>query len=97
MKTSAHLFARNVAWVSVIKEEDPTFFSQLSRQQSPENLWIDCSDRRVPANQIIDLPPGEVYVHRNIANVVVHTDSYCLQVHVLNESKDFLSELEKVE
>lgn len=80
METLAHLFERNVAWATAIKKEDPTFFSQLSKQQSPEYLWIGCSDSRVPANQIIDLPPGEVFVHRNIANVVVHTDLNCLSV-----------------
>ena len=80
MKTLKSLFDRNLAWATAIKEKDPDFFSQLSRQQSPEYLWIGCSDSRVPANQIVDLPPGEVFVHRNIANLVIHTDLNCLSV-----------------
>ena len=80
MKKLSHLFEKNLAWASAIKEKDPEFFSTLSKQQAPEFLWIGCSDSRVPANQIIDLPPGEVFVHRNIANVVVHTDLNCLSV-----------------
>jgi carbonic anhydrase len=74
------MFDRNLAWATAIKEKDPGYFSALAAQQSPEYLWIGCSDSRVPANQIIDLPPGEVFVHRNIANVVVHTDLNCLSV-----------------
>lgn len=80
MKTLKRLFDNNLAWATAIKEEEPNFFSQLSMQQSPEYLWIGCSDSRVPANQIINLPPGEVFVHRNIANIVVHTDLNCLSV-----------------
>jgi carbonic anhydrase len=80
MKTLKNLFDRNLAWATAIKKKDPDFFSQLSRQQSPEYLWIGCSDSRVPANQIVDLPPGEVFVHRNIANLVIHTDLNCLSV-----------------
>ena len=80
MKTLQHIFERNQAWAAAISEKDPGFFSSLAAQQSPEFLWIGCSDSRVPANQIIDLPPGEVFVHRNIANVVVHTDLNCLSV-----------------
>ena len=80
MKTLKNLFDRNLAWASAIKEKDPGFFSRLSRQQSPEYLWIGCSDSRVPAIQIVDLPPGEIFVHRNIANLVVHTDLNCLSV-----------------
>ena len=80
MKKLTHLFERNVAWANEIKEKDPDFFTQLSKQQAPEYLWIGCSDSRVPANQIVALPPGEVFVHRNIANVVVHTDLNCLSV-----------------
>ncbi len=80
MKTLKYLFDRNLAWANAIKEKDPEFFSALSMQQAPEYLWIGCSDSRVPANQIVNLPPGEVFVHRNIANVVVHTDLNCLSV-----------------
>lgn len=80
MKTLKYLFDRNLEWAASIKEKDPEFFSQLSRQQAPDYLWIGCSDSRVPANQIVNLPPGEVFVHRNIANVVVHTDLNCLSV-----------------
>lgn len=80
MSTLTHLFEKNIAWADRIKQEDPDFFSQLSQQQAPEILWIGCSDSRVPANEIINLPPGEVFVHRNIANVVVHTDMNCLSV-----------------
>ena len=80
MKTLPHLFANNQRWAEGIKKQDPDYFNKLSQQQAPEILWIGCSDSRVPANQIIDLPPGEVFVHRNIANVVVHTDLNCLSV-----------------
>ncbi len=80
MKTLKYLFDRNLAWANAIKEENPGFFEALSKQQDPEYLWIGCSDSRVPANQIVNLPPGEVFVHRNIANVVVHTDLNCLSV-----------------
>ncbi len=80
MKTLKHFFERNAEWASGILEKDPQFFENLTRQQNPEYLWIGCSDSRVPANQIMDLPPGEVFVHRNIANVVVHTDFNCLSV-----------------
>jgi carbonic anhydrase len=75
-----HLFARNKAWAEAIRAQDPEFFLKLSRQQSPEYLWIGCSDSRVPANEIVNLLPGELFVHRNIANVVVHTDLNCLSV-----------------
>jgi carbonic anhydrase len=74
------LFDNNLAWSNRVKQENPDFFSKLSQQQSPEYLWIGCSDSRVPANQIVALAPGEVFVHRNIANVVVHTDLNCLSV-----------------
>jgi carbonic anhydrase len=80
MKTLKHLFDNNLAWATAIKEKDPEFFTRLSKQQAPEYLWIGCSDSRVPANQITSLQPGEVFVHRNIANVVVHTDFNCLSV-----------------
>lgn len=74
------LFDNNRAWAERVKTSDPDFFSKLASQQSPEYLWIGCSDSRVPANQIVDLLPGEVFVHRNVANMVVHTDFNCLSV-----------------
>ena len=80
MSTIKSIFERNRSWSEQINEQFPDFFEQLSKQQSPEYLWIGCSDSRVPANQIMALPPGEVFVHRNIANVVVHTDLNCLSV-----------------
>ena len=80
MKTLNHLFESNRAWSKRIKEQDPDFFTRLSKQQNPEYLWIGCSDSRVPANQITNLDPGEIFVHRNIANVVVHTDLNSLSV-----------------
>ena len=67
-----HLFANNKNWSERMHSEDPEFFTRLVNQQSPEYLWIGCSDSRVPANQVVGLAPGEVFVHRNIANVVVH-------------------------
>ena len=76
----SHLFEQNRAWANDILRMDPEFFQKLSRQQSPEYLWIGCSDSRVPANEIVNLLPGEMFVHRNIANVVVHTDLNCLSV-----------------
>ncbi|WP_018610664.1 carbonate dehydratase [Uliginosibacterium gangwonense] len=72
------LLIRNAAWSQREREADPEFFSRLVAQQSPEYMWIGCSDSRVPANEIIGLAPGEVFVHRNVANVVVHTDLNCL-------------------
>jgi carbonic anhydrase len=80
MPSLKHLFDQNQAWAQEIKQRDPEFFKKLSRQQSPEYLWIGCSDSRVPANEIIGLLPGEVFVHRNIANVVVHADLNALSV-----------------
>jgi len=74
------LFEQNKAWADNVKKIDPDFFANLADQQSPELLWIGCSDSRVPANQITGLPPGEVFVHRNIANVVVPSDLNCLSV-----------------
>ncbi|WP_108659317.1 carbonate dehydratase [Acuticoccus kandeliae] len=74
------LFQRNKYWSDHIKEINPDYFERLSQQQAPAYLWIGCADSRVPANQIIDLPPGEVFVHRNIANVVVPSDLNCLSV-----------------
>ena len=75
-----HLFENNQAWAQRIRQEDPDFFLKPSRQQSPAYLWIGCSDSRVPANEIVGLLPGELFVHRNIANLVVHTDLNCLSV-----------------
>jgi len=80
MNTLKHLFENNRAWAEGISAEDPAFFDKLSQLQAPEYLWIGCSDSRVPANQITGLAPGEVFVHRNVANVVVHTDLNCLSV-----------------
>ena len=80
MKLLKHIFERNRAWATAIKEKDPDFFSTLASQQTPEYLWIGCSDSRVPANQIVGLLPGEIFVHRNVANIVVHTDFNCLTV-----------------
>src|SRR5687767_14303139 len=80
MKHLPELFENNRAWARRIAEQDPEFFTKLSKQQSPEYLWIGCSDSRVPANDIVGLLPGELFVHRNIANVVVHTDLNCLSV-----------------
>lgn len=74
------LFIKNREWAEKVTADNPEFFSTLSKQQNPEYLWIGCADSRVPANQIVDLLPGEVFVHRNIANVVVHTDLNCLSV-----------------
>ena len=79
-RTLAHLFESNRAWADGIRQQDPEFFLKLSRQQFPGYLWIGCSDSRVPANQIVGLLPGELFVHRNIANLVVHTDLNCLSV-----------------
>jgi carbonic anhydrase len=80
MDTLDHLFANNRDWAEKIKTEDPEFFSKLSSQQQPEYLWIGCSDSRVPSNQIIGLLPGEVFVHRNVANIVIHSDLNCQSV-----------------
>ena len=80
MRSLPHLFENNRAWAEAMRRSDPAFFSKLAQQQTPEYLWIGCSDSRVPANQIIGLLPGDVFVHRNVANVVVHTDLNCLSV-----------------
>src|SRR5213592_3267053 len=74
------LFANNRAWASRCSEADPGYFTRLAGQQAPRYLWIGCSDSRVPANEILGLAPGEVFVHRNIANLVVHSDLNCLSV-----------------
>jgi carbonic anhydrase len=80
MRKLRQLFDNNRAWADRIRAQDPQFFEKLSRQQSPEYLWIGCSDSRVPANEIVGLLPGELFVHRNVANLVVHTDLNCLSV-----------------
>jgi carbonic anhydrase len=80
MGTIKELLDRNREWANSVEEENPGFFKSLSRQQNPDYLWIGCSDSRVPATQIVDLPPGEIFVHRNIANVVAHSDLNCLSV-----------------
>lgn len=80
MQTLSHLFDANARWAREASDADPGFFTRLSEQQSPEYLWIGCSDSRVPANQIVGLYPGEMFVHRNVANLVVHTDLNCLSV-----------------
>ena len=78
MPVLSHLLNNNRAWAAEISRQDPDFFKRLSSQQAPKYLWIGCSDSRVPANQIVGLPPGEMFVHRNVGNVVVHTDLNCL-------------------
>ena len=80
MRLLPHLFEKNKSWAERISRQEPDFFLELSRQQSPQYLWIGCADSRVPANQIVDLSPGELFVHRNLANLVVHTDLNCLSV-----------------
>jgi carbonic anhydrase len=75
-----HLFNANKQWAAEIKAVDPQFFAKLSAQQSPEYLWIGCADSRVPATQLVDLLPGDMFVHRNIANIVIHTDLNCQSV-----------------
>jgi carbonic anhydrase len=80
MSSLQHLFEKNRAWAERITRRDPEFFPRLSRLQRPKYLWIGCADSRVPANEIVDLLPGELFVHRNVANIVVHTDLNCLSV-----------------
>ena len=80
MSDLATLLAKNRAWAAGVKTADPEFFARLARVQHPEYLWIGCADSRVPANEILGLVPGEIFVHRNIANVVVHSDLNCLSV-----------------
>ena len=80
MSSLKGLFDKNREWADSIKTSDPLFFQKLADQQSPEYLWIGCSDSRVPANQIVGVMPGEIFVHRNVANMVVHTDFNCLTV-----------------
>jgi carbonic anhydrase len=78
LRVLSELFTRNRAWAADVTRQDPEFFSRLAGQQAPQYLWIGCSDSRVPANQIVGLLPGEMFVHRNVANVVVHADLNCL-------------------
>lgn len=80
MKTLPRLFEHNRKWAAQITQTDPAFFQTLAEQQSPEYLWIGCSDSRVPANEIVGLLPGELFVHRNVANLVIHSDMNCLSV-----------------
>ncbi|HEY5603170.1 MAG TPA: carbonate dehydratase [Gammaproteobacteria bacterium] len=80
MKILHHLFDNNKLWAKSIESTHPGFFRKLSAQQAPEYLWIGCSDSRVPANEIVGLMPGDIFVHRNVANVVVHSDLNCLSV-----------------
>ena len=80
MTELCELLRNNRNWAEAVHREDPHFFERLSQQQAPKYLWIGCSDSRVPANQILGLAPGEVFVHRNIANVMVHTDLNCMSV-----------------
>src|SRR6187455_1427685 len=78
MRALSNLFANNREWAAEMTRQEPDFFTRLAGQQAPRYLWIGCSDSRVPANQIVGLLPGEMFVHRNVANVVVHTDLNCL-------------------
>lgn len=80
MKLLHSLFEQNRKWAADIKASDPLFFEKLAAQQSPEYLWIGCSDSRVPANELLGMLPGDVFVHRNVANLVLHTDFNCLSV-----------------
>ena len=80
MKALAHLFENNRRWATRLTHANPDFFTKLARQQAPDHLWIGCSDSRVPANEIVDLLPGELFVHRNVANLVIHSDMNCLSV-----------------
>src|SRR5262245_15889215 len=89
MKKLSHLFERNAAWAAELRLRDPDFFKNLSREQKPKYLWIGCSDSRVPANEILGLECGELFVHRNVANLFPHTDFNCLSV--LQYAVDYLS------
>jgi carbonic anhydrase len=80
MNKLSHLFDQNKSWAAKIQEDNPGFFKTLSKQQAPEYLWIGCADSRVPANEIVNLLPGELFVHRNVGNLVKHTDMNCLSV-----------------
>lgn len=80
MKTLQHLFDSNRSWAEQVSREIPGFFETLAKQQAPEYLWIGCSDSRVPANEIVGMLPGDIFVHRNVSNLVIHTDMNCLSV-----------------
>jgi carbonic anhydrase len=80
MRSLSHLFENNRVWSERIRRIEPDFFARLSRQQTPKYLWLGCADSRVPANEIVGLLPGELFVHRNIANVIAHSDLNCLSV-----------------
>ena len=80
MSELTHLFEQNRKWAHIMRTQDPEFFNKLSEQQAPEYLWIGCSDSRVPANTVVGLLPGDIFVHRNVANVVAHGDMNCLSV-----------------
>ncbi len=80
MKLLQHLFENNRRWVDSVESDNPGFFERLSRGQAPEYLWIGCSDSRIPANEVVGLLPGELFVHRNVANLVIHTDMSLLSV-----------------
>ena len=80
MSSLKHLIERNRAWAADLRERNPDFFTALAEEQKPRYLWIGCADSRVPANEVTGLAPGELFVHRNVANVVVHTDLNCLSV-----------------
>jgi carbonic anhydrase len=80
VRTLPYILQQNREWAEAVKAEDPEFFARLARQQTPKYLWIGCADSRVPANEILGMMPGELFVHRNVANVVVHTDLNCLSV-----------------
>lgn len=88
MATLAQLFENNRVWAARMCRTNPGLFERLAREQSPEYLWIGCADSRVPADEIVDLPPGELFVHRNVANLVIHTDMNCQSV--LQYAVDFL-------
>jgi len=80
MKGLPHLFDNNRTWAAGVEKQNPGFFRKLAQQQTPEYMWIGCADSRVPANEIVGLLPGEIFVHRNVANLVIHTDMNCLSV-----------------
>ena len=88
MRRLKDLFEKNQQWSASVREQEPDFFEKLSLQQAPKYLWIGCSDSRVPANQITGQAPGDIFVHRNVANQVIHTDLNCLSV--LQYAVDYL-------